>query len=142
MEIYYAYLKLLVALPVVILLAYYGLPLVMRRFAPSLGMGRRVQVIERTALNARTFLYVVKAGKNYLLLAVSQAGVTLLKDLGDDWEEGYEEEMALEGAQEQLNFGEVLGKLKGKKAGGDKLCSKVTDLQNYFYMLGEKVRRR
>ena len=49
MELYYAYLRLLVAFPLVIALIYFGLRFLMPYFAPALGMGRRMKVVERLA---------------------------------------------------------------------------------------------
>ena len=87
MELYYAYLRLLVAFPLVIALIYFGLRFLMPYFAPALGMGRRMKVVERLALSNRTFLYVVKVDDAYLLLAATPNAVNLLKELGEDWEE-------------------------------------------------------
>lgn len=80
--LYDHYLRLLIAFPLVVILTYFCLRFFLPRFAPSLGMGRRIQVVERAALNNRTFLYIIKVGKDYLLLASTGGGVTLLKDLG------------------------------------------------------------
>ena len=87
MELYYAYLRLLVAFPLVIALIYFGLRFLMPYFAPAMGMGRRMKVVERLALSNRTFLYVVKVDGAYLLLAATPNAVTLLKELGEGWEE-------------------------------------------------------
>ncbi|HAA35147.1 MAG TPA: flagellar biosynthetic protein FliO [Firmicutes bacterium] len=87
MELYYAYLRLLVAFPLVIALIYFGLRFLMPYFAPAMGMGRRMKVVERLALSNRTFLYVVKVDGAYLLLAATPNAVTLLKELDEGWEE-------------------------------------------------------
>lgn len=105
MELYYAYLRLLVAFPLVIVLIYFGLRFLMPYFAPALGMGRRMKVVERLALSNRTFLYVVKVDDAYLLLAATPNAVNLLKELGEDWEE------SLQGVPEQhmpLSFAGIL----------------------------------
>ncbi|MGI6307386.1 MAG: FliO/MopB family protein [Dethiobacteria bacterium] len=87
MELYAAYLRFFVAFPLVMILAWFGLRFLLPRFAPMLGMGRRIQVLERVALHSRAYLYVVKVGEDYFLLAAAPGSVTLLKDLGPDWAE-------------------------------------------------------
>ena len=87
MELYSAYLRLLVAFPLVMILAYWGLRFLLPRFAPALGMGKKIQVVERVALHPRAFLYIVKVGEDYFLLAATHSSVTLLKDLGRAWAE-------------------------------------------------------
>lgn len=110
------YLRLLVALPLVLLLAYYGLRYLLKSFGPAFQMGRRVQVVERTALNARTFLYVIRVGNSYLLVSSSPSGVNLLKDLGDNWEEEYPLELAGQTAgEESLTFAGLLSRIKERK---------------------------
>lgn len=89
LELYYAYLRLLIAFPLVIALAYWGLRYLLPRFAPAWGMGKKIRVVERTALHSRAFLYVVKVGENYFLLAATHSSITLLKDLGRSWEENF-----------------------------------------------------
>ena len=85
MELYKVYLRLLLVYPLIIVLAYFGLRFFLHRFAPAFGLGRRVQVLERTALNNRTFLFVVKVDEDYLLIGVSAYTIALLKELGPDW---------------------------------------------------------
>lgn len=85
MELYKAYLRLLVAFPLVILLAYFGLRFLLPRLAPDWSAGRKIRVVEKTALHPRAFLYVVQVDKNYFLLAVTQTNVAFLKDLGRTW---------------------------------------------------------
>ena len=101
MELYAAYLRFFVAFPLVMILAWFGLRFLLPRFAPMLGMGRRIQVLERVALHSRAYLYVVKVGEDYLLLAAAPGSVTLLKDLGPDWaENSLLQETGLYGSQE------------------------------------------
>lgn len=87
MDLYIAYLRLFIAFPLVMALAYWGLRFLLPRFAPVWGAGKRIQVVERAALHSRAFLYVVKVGEDYLLLAVTQGSITFLKDLGPSWAE-------------------------------------------------------
>lgn len=87
MDLYLAYLRLLIAFPLVMILAYWGLRFLLQRFAPVWSMEKRIQVVERTALHTRAFLYVVKMGEDYFLLAATPSSVTFLKDLGRAWQE-------------------------------------------------------
>lgn len=114
MELYYAYLRLFLAFPLVILLIYLCFRYIVPRFAPALGMGRSVQVVERVALNARTFLFVVRVGDEYLLLASSASGVTLLKVLEEGWEKKYASGAGFEqNPVSDLNFAGILKQVKG-----------------------------
>lgn len=112
MDFYFAYLRLFLAFPLVILLIYLCFRYVIPRFAPALGMGGSVQVMERVVLNTRTTLFVVRVGDEYLLLASSANGVTLLKVL----EEGYSDKYAGAGPENKqnndLNFAGFLNQLK------------------------------
>jgi flagellar biogenesis protein FliO len=115
MELFYAYLRLLVAFPLVIVLIYFGLRFLMPYFAPSLGLGRRLKVVERLALNNRTFLYVVNVDKQFLLLAATPNAVTLLKDLGEEWDESLQKTPETAKIQrEHLTFAGVLDKFSSK----------------------------
>jgi flagellar biosynthetic protein FliO len=115
MELYYAYLRLLVAFPLVIVLIYFGLRFLLPYFAPALGMGRRMKVVERLALNNRTFLYVVKVDREYLLLATTSNAVTLLKDLGKDWEDSLQEvPETTKTPREFLSFAGILRQVREK----------------------------
>jgi flagellar biogenesis protein FliO len=97
MDLYLAYLRLFLAFPLVLLLIFFCFRYIIPRFAPALGMGGSVQVVERIALTSRTTLFVVRAGDEYLLLASSANGVTLLKVL----EEGYSAKYAGAGSENQ-----------------------------------------
>lgn len=123
MELYYAYLRLLVAFPLVIALLYFSLRFILPFFAPALSMGRRLRVVERIALNNKAFLYVVNVDKQYFLLAATPNSVTLLKDLGEGWDEslqGVPETAKIQ--REPLPFAGGLGKLSRKlKACKDKI---------------------
>ena len=124
MELYQAALRLLLVFPLVIILTYFGLRFFLRRFAPAFGIGRRVQVLERSALNSRTFLYVVKVGDDYLLLGTTATTVVLLKDLGPHWGEdcyGDSENREMHPGGEYPSFASLLQRLRGKKAEGWKI---------------------
>lgn len=114
MELYKAYLRLLVAFPLVIILAYYGLRYLMQYFGPALSPGRKVQVVERTALQVRTFLYVVRVGREYLLIGSSPAGVSLIKELGEKWEEEGSFNERFSRAKEPPGFSQLLEGIKSR----------------------------
>ena len=119
MELYYAYLRLLIAFPLVILLAYFGLRLFLSRFSPSMGGGKRVKVLERTALNSKSYIYLVKVGNQYLLLASTASTVTLLKDLGEVCEEELYINEEFQGTGEAVppNFATVMEEVKKRVKG-------------------------
>ena len=119
MELYVAYLRLLIAFPLVMILAYWGLRFLLPRLAPVWGTGKRIQVVERTALHSRAFLYVVKVGEDYFLLATTQNSVTFLKDLGQSWLEDSpltEADSAFHGPEPfgRRGFAGLLEKLRAK----------------------------
>lgn len=89
MELNAAYLRFFVVFPLVMILAYFGLRIFLFRYTPLLGRGRRIQVLERMTLHSRAYLYVVRVGEDYLLLAALPGSISLLKDLGPDWDAGY-----------------------------------------------------
>lgn len=119
MELYKAYLRLLVAFPLVILLAYFGLRFLLSRFAPDWSAGKKIRVVEKTALHPRAFLYVVQVGENYFLLAATQTSVTFIKDLGRAWAD---DSLAMETGDDprsaepsiRRSFAGLLERLKGK----------------------------
>ncbi len=123
MDLYQATLRLLLVFPLVIILIFFGLRYFLKRFAPTFGIGRRVQVLERSALNSRTFIYVVKAGDDYLLVGTTANTVVLLKDLGPHWGEncyGDNEKGETHSGGEYPPFASLLQRLQGKTPGGPK----------------------
>lgn len=133
MELYYAYLRLLIAFPLIIALIYFGLRFLLPYCTPAFGGGaRRIKVVERAALNNRAFLYIVKVDDQYLLLAATINSVTLLKELGEKKEASLAE--ALPRAQissEPFSFAAVLQGLREKSkslfrgTAGRKIIQKV-----------------
>jgi len=75
-------LQSLIALLLVCVLAWWVLRW-MARHSPTLpgSAGRAVHVVERTVLDARTALYVVRVGERWLLLGVAERALTLLAEL-------------------------------------------------------------
>ncbi|MDO9536579.1 MAG: flagellar biosynthetic protein FliO [Bacillota bacterium] len=144
MDLFYHYLRLLIAFPLVVLLTYFTLRFFLPRFAPALGMGRRVQVVERTALNSRTFLYIVKVGNDYLLIASAGGAVTLLKDLGTSPDEEFLSPSQALGKEvsQPLTFTGVLEKLKEKSSSAIKRSSTDGILQKIFPFDGRKPKKK
>lgn len=80
-EVLFAFIRTVVALPLVLALAYlvikYGLA---RRSTQSLyGAGRRMRVIEQMPLGPKGFLSIVEIGGKYYLLAHSEQGIKLIE---------------------------------------------------------------
>ena len=71
--------NLAVALPLVVLLAYFLLRYGLRWMAPSLGRGNLV-VLKKIALDARSALYLVKTGPGAILIGVASGGMVYLKE--------------------------------------------------------------
>lgn len=143
MEPYQALLRLLLVFPLVIILTYFALRFFLKRFAPALGMGRRVQVLERVALNSRTFLYVVKVENEYLLIGTSANNVVVLKDLGTDWGEniyGDNELMAGFTSGEPVSFDALLQRLK-EKIPGDWKTGKWKQRLKILSTYGKKTKK-
>ncbi|HHU76071.1 MAG TPA: flagellar biosynthetic protein FliO [Firmicutes bacterium] len=88
MGLYDSYLRIFVYLPLVLLFLYLLLQL-FKHLSPSLGYQGRIYVVEKVMISPRVLLLVVKVGEEYLLLSSAASGVTLLKELGRDWGEGY-----------------------------------------------------
>ncbi|MGQ9824829.1 MAG: flagellar biosynthetic protein FliO [Desulfotomaculales bacterium] len=83
-EIFWAVLRLAVALPLVLALAYltvkYGMA---RSRLPTSGVRRRMRVVEQLPLGPRTGLSLVQVGGEYFLLAFHEGKVALLKEYGE-----------------------------------------------------------
>ena len=89
-EVYYAFFRLIIAFPIVILLIYGVLRYLLPRFFQPAGYSKNknIKIVESAALNPRTHLYIVQVKNHYLLLASSSGEVSILKDLGETWREG------------------------------------------------------
>ncbi len=144
MELYQAALRLLLVFPLVIILTYFGLRFFLKRFAPAFGMGRRVQVLERSALNSRTFIYVVKAGDDYLLVGTTANSVVLLKDLGPHWGEDYygeSENRESNPGDSYPSFASLLERVAGKKPGDWKSAGEERWLK-LMSIMGKKTKKK
>ncbi|MTI80183.1 MAG: flagellar biosynthetic protein FliO [Firmicutes bacterium] len=81
-EILFAFIRTLVALPLVLALAYFVIKygLARRGFAQNNAGGRRMRVLEQMPLGSKGLLTLVQVGDKYYLLAHSENGVTLVKE--------------------------------------------------------------
>jgi flagellar biosynthetic protein FliO len=91
MDLYNAYLRLFIYLPLVLFLLYFLLRF-LKHLNPSLGHQSRIYVVEKVMISPRVFLLVVRVGEDYLLLSAGASGVTLLKELGSNWQEEFPEQ--------------------------------------------------
>ncbi|MCL6639500.1 MAG: flagellar biosynthetic protein FliO [Firmicutes bacterium] len=80
-EIFWAFIKLFVALPVVLVLACFVIRYIIGNKALSGAGARRMRVLERLPLTPKTAVVLLELGGRYYLLALHEAGVTLLKEL-------------------------------------------------------------
>ncbi|MBO8137502.1 MAG: flagellar biosynthetic protein FliO [Desulfotomaculum sp.] len=81
-EILFAFIRTLIALPLVLLLAYLVIRYGLARRGPvqANGTGRRMRVIEQLPLGSKGVLNLVEVGGKYYLLAQSENGFTLVKE--------------------------------------------------------------
>lgn len=75
--------KLILALPVVVLLAYLSLRLTASVSARA-AMSANLEVLEKKALSKNQFLYIIKAGASYHLMAGTDHNMTLIRDMSPD----------------------------------------------------------
>ena len=75
--------KLILALPVVVLLAYLSLRMTASVSARA-GMSANLEVLEKKALSKNQFLYIVKAGASYHLMAGTDHNMTLIRDMSPE----------------------------------------------------------
>jgi len=81
-ELYWALIKLLVSLPLVLALAYFFLKYVLGRgsyFSPA--GTRRMKVLEQLTLGPKAALSLVEVGGRYYLIAHHEGGISLLQEL-------------------------------------------------------------
>ena len=79
-DLWKALLRLVIFLPLVLLLAYWSI-----RIGASRGQmwqgSRNLQVMERIALGTKAGLCIVKVGREYYLIGISEQKIELLKEL-------------------------------------------------------------
>lgn len=77
-----SFLKIIIAIPIVILLAYISLRMGNKLLAKGYD-GKNIKIIERINLSNKAALYIAKISDEYFLLGVSDQNITLLKELTD-----------------------------------------------------------
>ena len=77
----YDYLRLMLVLGGVLVLAWLALRYWLPKIVPNNADGGLLDVVARQQIDARNSLYVVKAGSQYLLLGSGEHGLTLLEHL-------------------------------------------------------------
>ena len=75
--------KLILALPVVVVLAYLSLRMSASVSARA-AVGANLEVLEKKALSKNQFLYIVKAGTSYHLMAGPDHNMTLIRDMSPE----------------------------------------------------------
>ncbi len=145
MDLYNAYLRLFIYFPLVLFLIYFFLRILLRRLGPSLSIESRISIVERVMISPRVFLLVVRVGDEYFLLSSSATGVTLLKELGSNWQEFLEQT-----CQNNTAFSPTLNGIflflrkiiSGKKEKGRKFEEKFIDLTKKLDLEGEMERSK
>jgi flagellar protein FliO/FliZ len=76
-------LKLILALPVVILLAYISLRLT-NQYLTKHNQGKNIQVLERTPINNKASICVVRIGEEFMVMGISENSFEVIKTLDQD----------------------------------------------------------
>lgn len=82
-ELLWSWLKILAALPVVLLLAYLSFKL-SRRYLNNFRRGTYVSVLETVSLFNKSAVSVVKIGNKYLALGVSEHDISVICELSEE----------------------------------------------------------
>lgn len=78
-ELWGAFLRLLIALPLTLLLAYGALKFLLPRRFP-LASGRRMRLVEQLPLGPKAGLWLVQVGEKYYLLAHHDGAITTVRE--------------------------------------------------------------
>ena len=78
-----ALLRLLVALPLVLLLCFVVLRYLVPRTLSGFAAGRRMRVVEQLPLGPKTGMSLVRVGARYYLLAYHEGAVTVVKEMDE-----------------------------------------------------------
>lgn len=115
-ELLFSSLKLIVALPIVILLAYISLRLT-NKYLYRQKQGRNIQVLERVPMYNRSSLCVVKVFDDYMVIGVGENNFQVIKTLNQEEVEDYIHH------KEEVGFSEIfienLKKWKRGKSSND-----------------------
>ncbi|WP_066637255.1 flagellar biosynthetic protein FliO [Desulfolucanica intricata] len=78
-DVYLTFIRLIFALPVVLVLAYLIIKYGLTRRGFSTGGRRRMQIIEQLPIGPKSIISIVQVGEQYFLLAQQEHNITLLK---------------------------------------------------------------
>ena len=82
-SIFLSIVKLFVALPVVLILAYISLKLG-NNYMLKASMGRNMKIVERISLSNKSSLNIIKVGEKYYLIGASENNTQILKELSSE----------------------------------------------------------
>lgn len=94
-------LRLILALPVVIILAYLSLRLT-NKYIYQRNQGKSIQVLERIPLNSKNSLCVIRIGEEYIVASVTESSFQVVKNIGPTEAEAYRT------VSQELNFNSAL----------------------------------
>lgn len=100
-ELFFSTLKLLVALPIVILLAYISLRLT-NKYLYRQNQGKNIQVLERVPIHNKSSLCVVKVFEDYMIIGVGEDNFQVIKTLNQEEIEYYTHQ------GEEVGFSKIL----------------------------------
>ncbi|PKM81943.1 MAG: flagellar biosynthetic protein FliO [Firmicutes bacterium HGW-Firmicutes-13] len=125
MEYFALFMKMMLALALVLALAYFSLKLGFPRLYPAgFSRERNMAVVERLALTPKAWLYIVKVGEELLLMGVDGTNITYLKELPPELAQRLDFT-----EQGPADFRELL-KLKLKKEGERKSDESTQEREN------------
>lgn len=82
-SIFWSFFKLILALPAVLLLVYISFKF-QNQYLSKINQGKNIQIIEKVPLHNKSFLCVVKIGKDYMALGVTENKIEVIKTLLED----------------------------------------------------------
>lgn len=82
-DMLWSVLKLILALPVVILLAYISLRLT-NKYMRTHNQGKNIQIMERTPINNKASICVVRIGEEFMVVGISENSFQVFKTLKQD----------------------------------------------------------
>lgn len=125
MEYFVLFIKMMLALVLVLVLAYFSLKLGFPRlYSSSFSGEKNMAIVERLALTPKAWLYIVKVGEEIMLIGVDGTNITYLKELPQELAQNFEFPK-----QKPVNFKELL-KLKTKNEGERKLDESTKEHDN------------
>ena len=102
-DMLWSVLKLIIALPVVILLAYISLRLT-NQYLKKYNQGKNIQVLERTPIHNKASICLVRIGEEFMVVGINENAFQVIKTLKQ------EEVKDFISVDENLNFGEAFHK--------------------------------